>query len=145
MTTNPAHRCPTCGQLIQTYHRSITAAMAVALLILHRKGNGKWMHLPTLKMSVSNVKLRAALGGGDVAKLRFWNLLELLDGERPDGSSRVGYYRITPSGESFCMDMLRVPKYADVLHNEVLQMHGDMIGIRDALRQKFDYAELLAL
>lgn len=141
----PIEYCSACGRPLVTYKRTITAAMAVALLLLYRKGEGKWAHLPTLKLSVSNPQLRAALGGGDVSKMRFWGLIEMLDGIRPDGSSRVGYYRITPKGEEFCRDEARVAKYVIIRCGGVQGFAGQQIGIRDALREKFNYSDLLTV
>jgi hypothetical protein len=134
----PIERCPYCERPICAYRRSITAAMAAALIAVHRRGQGAWVYMPEFKMGFKHVKLRAALAGGDVSKLRFWGLLE------PD-EKRVGYYRITQAGNLFCLDQTRLPKIADVRLNKLLGLHGDLVGIQDALRQKFDYPELMGL
>jgi hypothetical protein len=134
----PMERCPYCERPVCTYHRSITAAMAAALIAVHRRGQGNWVYMPEFKMGFKNVKLRAALAGGDVSKLRFWGLLD------PD-EKRVGYYRITKAGDLFCQDQTRLPKFADVRLGKLLRLHGDPVGIQDALRQKFDYQELIGL
>lgn len=139
------NRCPTCGRRDVVYHRTITAAMAAALLLIFRRGDGKWVHLPTFKMVFQKVGLRAALAGGDVNKLRFWGLLEEMQGTRQDGSRRIGMVRITPEGEQFCREERKVFRYADVRSNTLQGLWGPFIGIREALKQKFSYEELLSI
>lgn len=133
-----SEKCPHCGRLIHVYHRTITAAMAAALIAIYRRGKGGWVHLPTFKMRFGNVRLRAALAGGDVSKLRFWKLLS----PHPD---RSGYWSITKAGEKFCRGTRKVPKYVDILLGRPIGKHGPQIGIVEALRQKFDYNELMGL
>ena len=130
--------CEFCGRPICVYHRTITAPMAAVLIAVHRRGKGTWVFMPEFKMGFKSVKLLAALSGGDVSKLRFWGLLEV-------NEKRVGYYRITPAGDAFCLDQTRLPKFADVRLNKLLGLHGPLIGIQDALRQKFDYQQLMGL
>jgi len=131
-------RCDCCGRLLVTYKRTITAPMAAALIAIHRRGQGGWVHLPTFKMSFSNVKLRAALSGGDVSKLRFWGLL-MAD------PMRVAYWMITRKGDRFALDQIRLRKIADVRLNVRLGLHGPLVGIKDALREQFDYNKLITL
>jgi len=137
--------CPECGHRVRTYQRTITSAMAVALLLLyrHRSRKGEWTHLPSLKMRVRNPRLRAALAGGDTAKLRYWGLIEYQPGTRADGSSRTGLVRITKSGESFCRRRLLVERSCAVRLGVPVLFYGPMMGVIDALRNKFDYEAIL--
>ena len=70
--------CPLCHQFAKVYRRTITSAMARALvLIWHEGGWGKrlYVHVPSIDPA----------RGGDVAKLEHWGLIEEERVARPDG------------------------------------------------------------
>lgn len=127
-------KCPCCTQMAKVYRRKITSTVARDLiLVCHRYTVGDWFHLPT-----------EGGYGGDFAKLAYWSLAEQDIGVRPDGSDRVGWWRITDDGERYVADQLRVPKYARVYNGRCLNLMGDLVGVRDALGTKFNYADLMA-
>jgi hypothetical protein len=125
--------CPVCTQLAKVYdNRQINAGMAVSLIKMYRVGGTDWVHVPTMVGARSR----------EEGKLAYWDLVEEATEKRPDGG-RAGWWRITPRGERFTLNELRVPKYARVYDNRVLGFRGEPISIVDALKNKFDYNELM--
>ena len=139
--------CPACQQRVEVYSRAIHSAMARFLLALYRAPSelvtaDRWVHGPTLARARPAWRISE---GGDNAKLRYWGLVELATGRRPDGSPRTGYMRITAAGQEFARDELRVPRKALIYDEKFLRWDDatDLIGIRDALGVKFDYDQLM--
>ena len=136
--------CPCCDQQVTLYKRTITTTMArgLALFYEHAKVNGdNWLHFPSYARS----KKLGTLGqGGDWAKPRHWNLIELASGRREDGSARTGDARITEDGRRFCERRLTVQKIARIYNDEVVRFEGPMIGIENVLGKKFSYADLFS-
>lgn len=127
--------CPCCEQLAKVYRRKIHTTMARDLVTAWTKAGDDWFHLPTL------------LDGrhqGDFPKFAHWGLIQEHPGDRDDGSSRAGWWRITPLGAAFIRDNARVPKYARIYNGRVLGFTGDPVGIRDALGTRFRYDDLMS-
>jgi hypothetical protein len=126
--------CPCCGQFAKVYRRKIHSAMARDLIIAYRKADLDWFHV------------RTTLGhdGGDFAKLAYWQLIVEHPGEREDGSSRAGWWRISLTGEAFALGKSRIPKYARIYNGRLLGFSDDRVGIRDALGSRFRYDDLMA-
>src|SRR5947209_7322775 len=82
------YRCPCCTQFAKVYRRPIHATMARELIALYRTAGTDWCDPPQ----------SAALRGGDLAKCRYWGLIEAQEGEREDGSDRIGIWRMTDLG-----------------------------------------------
>lgn len=139
--------CPCCSQTAKVYSRSINGAMAHALLLIAlgtRDGESDadgWLHVPTF---LSRKTRAVTVRGGDFAKLRYWDLLEEQVGVREDGSSRVGFWRVTEKGLLFVLSRIKLPKYALVYNNKLLGFDGPDVGIRACLGRKFDYDEILS-
>jgi hypothetical protein len=89
------------------------------------------------------VKADSTVAGGDVSKLRYWDLLEAQKGRREDGSDRVGFYRITDLGRKFVENKAAVPRYAYVYNQLLLRMSDEMTTIEEALGDRFDYGRLM--
>lgn len=143
--------CPCCHQYAKIYRRKLTSSMAYALILICRyyrnlrepRGLDEWLHVPEWLSKTS--KFGATVRGGDWAKLVYWDLIEAQHGEeRDDGSSRVGYYRLTEKGLRFVKGECRVPRVALVYNQRLLRMDDDKtLDIREALTEKFDYGELM--
>lgn len=127
-------KCPCCGQLAKVYKRKINSGMARSLIAMYQAGGTNWVHLPTQVGSRSR----------EEGKLRYWGLVEEELERRPDGG-RQGYWRVTELGELFIQGKTRVYKYARIYDGRCLGLQGDLVGIKDALGDKFDYAELMSL
>ncbi len=87
--------------------------------------------------------LSARTAGGDSAKLAYWRLIETLEGEREDGSTRIGYHRITDKGVAFVEGRIRVPKHVFIYDGNHLGFSDETLDIREALGHAFDYGELM--
>ncbi len=96
----------------------------------------KWAHITT-------VHPRLAGNGGDLSKLRHWNLIEEKDERRADGG-RAGWWRITDEGEQYLQNKLSVPKYVLIYNGRILGFDGPNVSIMDALGTKFNYQQLMA-
>lgn len=132
--------CPTCGQFCKLYKRSINAQMAQALIIMvgAEPEEDLWVNLPRA-LEARGVPQ----GGGDAAKLRYWALITPRPGERDDGSWRTGWWRPTSLGVAFAQDMVKLPKYALVYNDKLVDLVGEQRSIIDCLGNRFDYSELM--
>lgn len=129
--------CPCCGQRVQFYRRKINSGMARALIAMYRAAGTDWVHKPTALKGLG-------AAARDESLLRYWGLMEEESAVRADGG-RSGWWRVTPQGEAFLLDISRVPKYATIYDGRLLGMDAtQMVNIRDALSDKFNYNELMA-
>jgi hypothetical protein len=137
--------CPCCTQLAKVYKRKLNSAMAFVLILIDRRDGGEWIHVPSyINAQVKNPAVAAAIRG-DWAKLTHWDLIEELVGERPDGSTRVGYYKITKNGRLFARNKLRVPRHIWLYDGCVIERQdSETVSITEALGDKFNYSELMA-
>ena len=126
--------CYCCGQTCKIYPRKINSGMARSLIQMYQLGGRDWVHLPT----------RLNLRSREEGKLAYWGLVEEQKVVRSDGG-RAGWWRITEKGEAFVKNQLQVPKIAMVYNGTVREFDdSQMVGIKDALGDKFSYDELMA-
>jgi len=81
--------------------------------------------------------------GGDFAKLAYWGLIEaelVADGSK---SRTSGMWRISFLGIAFVEDRLRIKEFAEIFDGKRICLSGNMLGIKDALGNKFNYQELM--
>jgi hypothetical protein len=138
-------KCPVCSQHAEVYKRSVYATVARFLIGLY------WMTPPDATIPDAWVSARAVAEryglrlneGGDRSKLRYWDLVDIPDAVRADGSPRTGYFRITSLGRAYAEDRHRIRKTAVIYDDRVLRFEGPEVGIRDALRKRFDYDALM--
>lgn len=124
--------CPACTQHVQIYKRPLTSEMADILIKMYRQSPSDWVYVPGLGPR-----------GGDYAKMRYWELIEARPGVRDDGSTRVGWWRVTARGRRFVRNEEKVFKNAHVYAEMVYQRDGDEVSIIDALGKRFNYAALM--
>lgn len=136
--------CPVCGQFCKMYRRNLNSAMAMVLVYMERyfrhPGADHWLHIEN---HLKGIKDAPPALRGDFPKLRHWGLIEMKDGAREDSSKRVGYYRITAKGVDFVKGKIRVPKHIFMYDNEVLSFGTEDTDIREALGERFSFAELM--
>ena len=133
--------CPCCGQFAKVYKRKLNSFMAYALIVLRNhavRSDNQWVHIRALS-------LRVAAGGGELAKLCHWDLIEEMPAQREDGSRHAGFYRITARGLSFVNGETSVPRHVFIYDNGVRGFSDERTTIREALGDKFNYSELMAL
>lgn len=116
--------CPCCDRFIKIYRRSFTADMARCLILLVREGRD-WVDIKRLPVR-----------GGDYAKAVHWGVVET-QGED------LGMWRITDLGVDFVGECALLPAHVFLLKNVCIKVDEAQIGIRDALRTKFDYEALM--
>ena len=138
--------CPCCTQYVKLYKRSMTASMACALIYVYRyferHGYGEPLHVGQY---LNALDLPGPVRStGDFAKLRFWGLVEYVEGTREDGSNRNGYFYLTQEGKAFVEGRLHVPRRVYIFNNKCYGKDTDTITIQDALKNKFNYTELMA-
>lgn len=132
--------CPCCEQYVKVYKRKLNSFMAFSLTRLYKfsKTNpGEWVHIKTLSMTV-------AAGGGEMAKLRYWGLLE--ENKTPkEGQKFSGLFRITEEGQWFVEGETSVPKYIFLYNQRFLGFdESAKVTIKQALGSRFNYQELMA-
>lgn len=138
--------CPCCKQFAKVYKRKLTHATARTMITLWHHAEGRdYVYLPGLfnTMSPSRPRPQDAAGAGDAVKGRWWKLMEQKPAERPDGSPRVGWWRLTDLGRDFVQERANVPKFAHLYSGRCLRLTGPPWSIRDALTTKFDYDALM--
>lgn len=140
---NEGIKCPCCNQHAKIYTRALTSAMAYGLILLYKAvGPGKeYIHIEDYfkKLDIpSSIR-------GDFPKLRFWGLIQPLAAKKEDGNPNSGMYKITTDGILFVQNLLRMPAAARIYNNELLGFGGEgkVIDIRQALKNKFNYEELM--
>lgn len=139
--------CPCCKRFARVYDRKLPSASVRVLIALYRlegKEGREYVQLPPLldQLGLSTLK-RTAHQGGYATLSHHWALIEAKPGERKDGSKRVGWWRLTDLGREFVLEQTKVSKYARLYGQRLLRVHGEPIGIRDALGNHFDYRELM--
>ena len=98
---------------------------------------GEYLHVPTSG---------AINGGGDYAKLRYWDLIEKSP-KNPDPKKRSsGLWKLTELGRDFAHNRTTVSVACYYGHPEggVLGFEPEQVNIVDALGKYFDYEKLMA-
>lgn len=142
--TNPAKpiKCEDCDQGVHLGKRRLNSAMAYGLILIYKEFKNKpeldWLHIEDF---FKKQKCRSSIRG-DVAKLRYWGLLKQKVDIRPDGSKRVGFYKITPKGIAFVLNKIMVPEKVMLYNQTDYGFTGEYIYIRQ-IKLGFDYRELM--
>lgn len=131
--------CKCCSQLCKQYKRKFNVGMAVVLIFLNKYPRHafveveKMLHDRNLPYS-----FRA-----DFHKTIFWGLIEAKEGEREDGNPNLGLYRITEKGRCFVRSEIAISEYALIYLDKCEGFSEKQIYIKDALKNRFDYNELM--
>lgn len=131
---NGGTECPCCGQYARRYRRKLNSNMAASLIRAHVAAGDHWFHAPTV----------LGRNDGELAKLRYWGIVEEERKLRPDGG-RAGWWRITLSGKLFVKGMTRVPAHVLIYDGRLLKLDesSGRVNIYMALGDKFSYRELM--
>jgi len=130
--------CPCCGQFAKVYKRKINSGMAWSLIWLVRE------HLETKDwVDVQKQAPRFVMANREMGKLIHWGLAvtKSHDGTRKKNS---GLWRPTEKGIDFVFDEVTVPTRVHLYNNTVVGSDDELMSIRDALGDKFDYRELMS-
>ena len=138
-TVRDSSHCPTCGQFVKIYRWKLNTSTAQVMIAMWRLNEGReYVYIPRL---FNTSALRG--GTGNATKGKYWGLMECMPGVRADGSSRVGWWRLSDDGRDFVTSTLTVEKYAYLYNQTCLGLDGPAWTIRDALGAKFNYDELM--
>jgi|TARA_R110000824_G_scaffold2808_1_gene12800 hypothetical protein len=124
--TGSASRCPSCFQTVKVYPRRITKTMIQNLAQIASAPEG-----------IRSIHLKAS-HGGDHAKLRYWDLIEIVEGEFAHT-----YWKITPRGKLWLFGSIQIPEIAYVYNGTVQCFSEKMVFISDRVQKKFDLQELM--
>jgi len=130
-------RCERCGSFLKRYRRTLNSSMALTLIYLYKSNERGWVKVEQWLHENNHQR------SGDFHKLVLWGLLDKFEGDRPDGSSRNGYYRLNGKSLMFVEGKLKVPRIAVILNGEFQKFEGANVGITDCLNKKFNYQELM--
>lgn len=130
------HHCPTCGQKVKLYPRHLYHVPARMLIAMYNTDPYGWIYIPKLYKAIE-------IGGGDTTKPRYWRMMQPQPGERNDGSTRTGMWRLTARGRRWVTGRSCV-RYTALIYNDTLwDFAGPWWSIWQALGKGFDYNELM--
>ena len=132
-------KCPTCGQRVQLYNYKLFASSAFALIRLSKLG-AEWHHIKDFAEATDNTP-RAP----HFAELRFWKMVEPMPLNSDPKKKASGFWRITQEGRLFVAGMLEVQSRILVYNNNFVGFakNAEIINIKDALGNEFNYEELI--
>ena len=128
--------CPCCDRWGKIYPRQFNSTMARSLIWL-ASSNGKdgWCDVP-------NVAPKSIVRTNQLPTTRWWGLSE----RQPSGDSSLknsGWWRVTDKGNRFARGMITVPKTVFTYNGNVLTFSDDLIHIREAFKNTFDYESVM--
>jgi len=129
--------CGVCGSYVKRYTRKFNSNMAIAMIALLKHSKGKFVHLENFLNQHGYQRC------GDASYLIHYGFLERRIGNREDGSSRNGEYKLTGRGVMFCEGKIKAAQKFKILHNRFEGFAGNDITIQDALGERFNYTELM--
>lgn len=116
--------CPCCGRKAKAYRRHLYKTQINALQRIASFYNvGREFHLGEFLSKYKDVSAR----GGDVARLRYWGLIE---------AHGKGRYSITKLGKKFLEGKAMVPKWLSFYDGKVIERNkiAKMVGIGEFAR-----------
>lgn len=117
--------CPCCDQNAKVYRRKMGYPYVAALRDAYALNGTEWGN-PSVKPDRS----------GNVAKLRYWGLMEQEPGKRN------GVWRVTPRGEAFLRGRIAVAKWHESYNRKLLKLDdSEMVNVHQAWGSPFDIDE----
>ena len=136
MSDEGSNSCECCGGNIRVYRRKLNSGMARVLCWLVANRMGEWTHIAKIPAEIDR--------GHEIGRLSYWGLVERQ--KNTDTSKRSsGVWRVTNEGISFVLHGTEMPSHAfcSVPGHIILGFEDDLITIHDALKDRFDYNELM--
>lgn len=131
------YKCSCCGSYVRQYTRKFNSNMGIALKALYdHKVNG---FVKVEDFLLANGYKRC----GDFSYLTHYRLIERMQGKREDNSNRNGYYRLTSLGIMFCEQKWKVQEKFIIFNNKLIGFEGKEVDIKDILKEKFSFQELM--
>lgn len=133
--------CPCCKQFAKIYKRPINGVSAYSLIRLYWE-----CHYTDDYVHIAKITPPHMAGGGDFAKLVYWDLVEEMPkGEGVTEKRTSGFWKITEKGRQFVDGEITVPSHVRLYDGKSLGLVGGQVGIKEVLGNKFDYAELMGM
>ncbi len=126
--------CPTCGLKQKLYKKPLigTAVYELILLYLIWKRDRRPVHISNFSKQRSNFYT-----------LKYWGMIRGSD--KVEGKRTAGLWEPTSIGIDFIRCNVGVYSHAETMNNKLVRFSGDIINVREALKKKFDYDELMGL
>ncbi len=142
-------KCFCCSQDYRMYQRTITSSMAAGLILIYKffkDYNPQGSTFLHIEEYFKELDVPASIRG-DLPKLRFWDLIRPDGKDKEDGNPNTGYYKITELGRAFVEGKIDMPKHANIYNNRLFGFDKDTgtVNIKDCLKNKFNYNELLGI
>jgi len=131
--------CPCCTQFVKLYKRPIYGVLIYSLIKLHKLTEQKedYYHITELTPEKSS-------GGGDFAKLLYWELIEEKpQDERTKEKRTSGYWKITEKGKLFVKNELAILSHVMLFDGKCYGFTGKEVTAKEVLGSKFNYEELM--
>jgi hypothetical protein len=127
-------KCFCCGGVVELQERHVDKPMAtwlIQLIHVYLKENRTWVRKD------AHAELTYHKGGGDYAKLEYWNLIERRPGTR-------GYWRPTSKGIDYALGRIWISKTVYVYLNRPRHYSVEQVSILSAIGSRGEYAALTA-
>lgn len=131
--------CPCCKQYVRMYKKRLSSTavlMMIRLYNLEQSDGEKYHHLNDLMQGYS------ISGCGDFSTTRFWGLVEEMPNDDPKKKAS-GMWALTENGKKFVLNRARVKSHAKTYNAKCYGLVGEYIDVKEALRDKFNYEELM--
>jgi len=129
--------CPCCGRWGKINPYQITSTQAKGLIWMYTNfPRDCWIDLG----DAPGWLLRAKT----MTTVKWWGLIEPAAKDENDaGKKASGKWRLTDKGRAFVIGRTLIPKYTFIFGNGCFGYSETMVDIRDALKNKFSYEELM--
>jgi hypothetical protein len=133
--------CPACKQVVKQYKRNISSTMAYCMIIFvkHCRKHNQFGFVNFNK--VLNDLNITPTQRADWQKLVYFKLIE--PETTTKGDPKNGNYRIHARGFDFIEKDFLMPKFCNVYNGNVLGYSMEQITIREALKNKFNFDDLM--
>lgn len=126
--------CQCCGHVRKVWKKALISTAVASLCKLVSMYDNTPIHLDNFTVLAKDRNFNQLVN---------WGLIrpEIND----DGSKRAsGYWHPTQLGIDFVMGRIEIPKYIITCENELIGTKGPMMNVTEALRNKFNYTQLIA-
>lgn len=133
--------CPACKQTVKLYKRQISSTMAYCMILFvrHCRKNENFGFI-NFNDILNDLNITPAQRA-DWQKLVYFNLI--VPETTTKGDPKNGFYKVHQSGFYFVENDMQVPKYCNVYNGKVYGYSMEQTNIKEALKNKFNFDELM--
>jgi hypothetical protein len=134
--------CPCCHRFVKKYPYKLNSNACLSLIYINNLGENNqdgWVHVQREFKNVYNSNATAM----SYIILKHWRFIEPKRNEKDLTKKMSGYWRITDKGKQFIRGNIEVPKTVLVYKDQAKGFAGEMVNIKQALKNKFNYSELM--